>query len=1085
MLEAQPEMTLRHPPVKKGAKPYLASSVLDTALPIRARCGPGRDPGVECPHPSVSPDHYFFYRWCIPVDRVPLQFLPWAQTAAQPHASFTHAWRTSEAGVAFFRLSPLEQAEALAAYAANPDTARVVAKPGPSSRPKSTISKKGRGGAQSSAGAARRRYLTDPADSDEASEDEDAAVALAAAEGMLPVLCPDQGRFGLAYETGLNTSSHAAQDDEWGGSASFQLCETRPEVVLQTAMTDAPLWAYAGVYGEGKRAERHLHHDVFTPLATFLPTKSRDFWPSYGRLIGQIVGWLEMSVPGGSEISDIAQGLRLLGEPRGHRVMGRAKSLRSNPTETQHLTSNPHGGGYRPPTDVVLLLEAGLLGVGCPQLTASRVLSAFASPIDSHTPYWLSFADFNGGVLPGLVAETNTIDAPATGPVLHHDHAYGPLQESVLHVMCHLATGAPLAGVRPQPDDAPPRAGPAAQGVSSAESVDELTSGQEQSGGDSDGAPSADRSYDAPATVAGPRLESLFKLQDRLAALLGAPAAAPEDGPLETSAAAGALAAVGLEAFQPAAATARWQFRTSVEHLMTLGTHVGPGVYLLMEWRYAAAGKHRKASAAKHPASTAEKTPKPPKACHQMYVDVYVSYPSLEEAQVHARGCAVEDMQRGPAGEAGLAGDGAPGFRGDGAPLPSIEAQLNYPVAGAHLGDPEAEREGEAELGRDRREAARRFLPACEAVLHGELAAALAGATAGSAPGADLPTSVRMPRRQSVFLRGKAGEWVVCGGEGLQHVRVVLAVVTSGTGAPDPRGAHQVVAAISEALQTAAPDPRAAGAPSRVKRTRAKEAEPPPPAPTPLRFPRDTCGLAVGPCRLLQRGSLAGRDTPDQPEDCGRTLRLARLERTPSRTHLMEYFCGRYVTSITAVRWMMYLTSVTAEGYQDLYPGGARPDLAYLGRPLFFAAHPSRHEPHVGAGSVEEEVTGLRKDQPVDFRQCELVSGLAGFTSVAQLALAMMGFSRDNGNEEPNAMLEVMGLAKAVPRELRKPGGSWAELDQVPLPDPPSPSPPHRAPTRAPAWQAPGSTTMLPGSEGLIIRLARTGFATATGRRAR
>ena len=130
-------------------------------------------------------------------------------------------------------------------------------------------------------------------------------------------------------------------------------------------------------------------------------------------------------------------------------------------------------------------------------------------------------------------------------------------------------------------------------------------------------------------------------------------------------------------------------------------------------------------------------------------------------------------------------------------------------------------------------------------------------------------------------------------------------------------------------------------------------------------------------------------------------------------------------------------------------------------------------------------MTGLRKDQQVDFRQCELVSGLAGFTSVAQLALAMMGFSRDNGNEEPNAMLEVVGLAKAVPRELRQPGGAWAELDQVPLPDPPSPSPPHRALTRAPAWQAPGSTTMLPGSEGLIIRLARTGFATATGRRAR
>ena len=605
MRKAHPMMVLR-PPASSKNKAILASSVLETALPIRdcARF-PAGVAAAECPHPTESPEHYCFYRWCVPLDRVPVQFLlPPQKPADLPHPSYIHSWRTTEAGGAFFRLSAKEQAEELAAYDAQPVPARAAAKAGSTPRPKLTGPKKRKRGTAASVASSRPRPRdSDPADTDEASEEVEEAVASATAEGMLPVLCSVLGSEGLLLETELHTSAHAAQDEEWEGSAGWKQHSVRPEVVLQIAMQADPLWAHTGVHGEGTRMERHLSVDTFKAVATFLPTNPKSYWASYGRLVGQIMTWLESSEPGACEISDVAQGVRALGEPRSHRVAGRAKASRSNPTETQHLAPNPHGGGFRPPADVVRMLEDALAGAASPHLTASRFMSAFASQVDSHTACWLSLAEFNGGVLPGLVGEASTIDPSPDGSGLHHDHSYGPLKESTLHILCHLATGAPLAGVLPPRGDAPPPAGPSTQAGSPAESAAELTSGQ--SGADSDGGHLADRADGSLAPVGGARLVSLYRLRDRFATLLGAPAADRS----------GALAAAGLEAFRPEMATAPWRYRTSVPQLMTLGTHVGPSIYLLMEFRYAVSGRK---PLRKHLLVPPLKVS--PKACHRMYV---------------------------------------------------------------------------------------------------------------------------------------------------------------------------------------------------------------------------------------------------------------------------------------------------------------------------------------------------------------------------------------------------------------------------------------------------------------------------------
>ena len=317
-----------------------------------------------------------------------------------------------------------------------------------------------------------------------------------------------------------------------------------------------------------------------------------------------------------------------------------------------------------------------------------------------------------------------------------------------------------------------------------------------------------------------------------------------------------------------------------------------------------------------------------------------------------------------------------------------------------------------------------------------------------------------------------------------------------GTGAPDPRGAREVVAAFSEALRTVSRTPeelaaaehaRAAGG----KRTRGKANldDPSPPPPPIRRVPETKFGLAMGPCRILQRGSLQGLDTPDGPEDCDQTLDLARLSSAPTAVFLMEYFIGRYVTSITALEWAVYLTSLTADEYDGMYPLGKPLDQAYLGRPQFRAIHPSRYEPHVGAGTIEEYVMGVRAGQPVDLRRCLLIPGLAGYTNAAQLALSLMGFSRDNGGADPdvNAIEEVMGLARAIPEALRMPGAVWDTLPPVRrCPEPLLTSLPRNRPSpRAPPRQAPEDVEMLPGYQDVVFPLARVGFDAAIGRRVR
>jgi hypothetical protein len=169
------------------------------------------------------------------------------------------------------------------------------------------------------------------------------------------------------------------------------------------------------------------------------------------------------------------------------------------------------------------------------------------------------------------------------------------------------------------------------------------------------------------------------------------------------------------------------------------------------------------------------------------------------------------------------------------------------------------------------------------------------------------------------------------------------------------------------------------------------------------------------------------------------------------------------------MRWAVYLASLTADEYDAYYPMGVAADRAYVGRPRICASHPSRYEPHIGAGSVEEYVMGVLKAQPVDLRQCRLVGGLAGYTNAAQLALSLLGFSRDHGSADGadhNALEEVMGLARAIPEELRISGDAWDALPPVmrgPKP-PPLPSPRQTLTPGAPANRRQRVPSCSPGT---------------------
>ena len=669
-----------------------------------------------------------------------------------PHPSFFYEWRSSEAGAAFFRLAATRQAEELAAYDLNP-------RPIPKTEvPFSAPARPAAGGKRAVSrptvpGAPPRKKArrTVQSESDEPSGAEEEAVTQAHSEGMLPILLADLGRGGHRLELELHTSPHAAQDTLWAGSSRWQKAEVRPEVVMQSAMMECPLWARAGIHPEGTRAERSLNPETFLALASILPVNPQEYWASYDRLIVRLLAWIQNTDPGTPEISDIAQAVRALSEPRGHRILGRARTCRANPVETQHLAPDPHGGSFPPPTDVVQVIRNGLRDATSPCLTVARLLGAFTTPVDSLTANWLALAEYNGGVYPGLAGEAVTIDRRTRGPALRHNHGYEPLQESVLHVLCHVATGMPLPGDALSRGAASSSTDPLQQTGSSAGSaaefeVEVLSSGQEQSGVDSDGGSLA-RRIDPLAHVGGARLVSLQQLLHRLTAV---PAVS---GPT-------------LEGFRPAMALASWKHGTPIPQLLTLGTNVAPSVHLLVELRYTVAAEG-KVPVYLTQAPGDERTKR--KACHRVFLDCHLTYTSQEEAEVMAQGCPHESKQRGPGGQLGFLSIRAA------AALPSIEEQLTHAR--------EAEgfvRVGGGEMGADRRAAAGLFLPACESALRDELAAVLSCAAPGR-PGVGLracrpataaaaPLPPRGGRRLGVLRRGWPCARPMCaGGRELGH----------------------------------------------------------------------------------------------------------------------------------------------------------------------------------------------------------------------------------------------------------------------------------------------------------------------------
>ena len=240
-------------------------------------------------------------------------------------------------------------------------------------------------------------------------------------------------------------------------------------------------------------------------------------------------------------------------------------------------------------------------------------------------------------------------------------------------------------------------------------------------------------------------------------------------------------------------------------------------------------------------------------------------------------------------------------------------------------------------------------------------------------------------------------------------------------------------------------------------------------------------GLATGPCRLLQRGSLYGRDTPDQREDCAPSLRLARLKRKPTTDFLAQYFIGRYVTSIASMRWAVVLTSLSHAEYKDHFLGDERLSAC----PQFFACHPSVHEPHVGAGTVEEAAMGCWPQQQTDLRTFPLVAGLkGGYQNVAQLALSLMGFCRDLGPMQSAQRQELMAIAGAIPSRLLRADAAdeiqgWAQVSR------PAPKPLWASPSRVALVSSPqdADQNLHPATDSVISHQADPGSTGPSGRR--
>ena len=129
MVAARPGYTTRPVPGSKANATMLASTAREQALPVANRAlYPITIAGGFAPHPLDRPDLYCFYRFVVPLERVPVQFLAWARppgakAGSRPHPSWDPLWPATVDGQAFFRLTEEEQAQALADYDANPEHA--------------------------------------------------------------------------------------------------------------------------------------------------------------------------------------------------------------------------------------------------------------------------------------------------------------------------------------------------------------------------------------------------------------------------------------------------------------------------------------------------------------------------------------------------------------------------------------------------------------------------------------------------------------------------------------------------------------------------------------------------------------------------------------------------------------------------------------------------------------------------------------------------------------------------------------------------------------------------------------------------
>ena len=229
-------------------------------------------------------------------------------------------------------------------------------------------------------------------------EVEDESLRVFDTSGMLHVIVLNDptGEHGNAGQSLIH-----AQDSSFEGCKPWAVSSRRREVVLQEAMTEDVLYAKAGYLNESKPIERNLHTDVSKAVARFVQPGDAVYWQEYGKLLWQIVEWLEMRMPGRPEITDISQALRDIPERRSARVKGRLRNFREGPSEAQHLHSYPHGGYPLVPVEVAQVIKDGLSGGRNSALTAERLSRVFAYPVDDYTVDWLLLVGPNRPGIPG------------------------------------------------------------------------------------------------------------------------------------------------------------------------------------------------------------------------------------------------------------------------------------------------------------------------------------------------------------------------------------------------------------------------------------------------------------------------------------------------------------------------------------------------------------------------------------------------------------------------------------------------------------------------------------------------------------